>query len=332
MVAVASHGEDRSEAVTCHPDGTIVDRTTFAARLLQDVDGLATSPAPCVSPELWHAVSSVPIGEALDWWPADARSGLRVTRFMAEGGSSVLYLHRLRDRSETEAYRLYRAMRHVVAQTIAGAAHDLRSPLASMTFTLGVLRRRWSELPDAERQSMLAELAASCELQLASVDELVDVVSQVDVAEVPLAPLLSRLGERLRPLYRVRKNRLQIDVDATLVVRGAAMTLEHVFVNLLTNAVQSSPGPVHVSVRVAAIDGATVKIRVEDDGPGVAAALRPRVFEPRTSTKHDGSGMGLSLAREAARQLGGDLRLLDSERGACFEVSLLRAGRGGTRS
>lgn len=332
MVAVASHGGDRSEAVTCRPDGAIVDRTPFAGRLLQDVDGMVTSPLPRVAPGLWHAVSSLLIGEALDWWPADARSGLRVTRFAVDGGASVLYLHPLTDRSETESYRLYRAMRHVVAQTIAGAAHDLRSPLASMTFTLGVLRRRWGELQDAERQAMLAELAASCELQLASVDELVDVVSQVDVAEVPLAPLLTRLGERLRPLYRVRKNRLQIDVDASLVVRGAAMTLEHVFVNLLTNAVQSSSSPVHVTVRVAALDATLVTILVEDDGPGVAHPLRPRVFEPRTSTKHDGSGMGLSLAREAARQLGGDLRLVDSERGACFEVSLLRAGHGGSRS
>jgi signal transduction histidine kinase len=332
MVAVASHGGDRSEAVTCRSDGVIVDRTALAGRLLQDVDGLMTTPTPRVTPALWQAVSSLPIGEALDWWPADVRSGLRVTRFALDAGASIVYLHPLADRSETESYRLYRAMRHVVAQTIAGAAHDLRSPLASMTFTLGVLRRRWGELPDAERQAMLAELAASCELQLASVDELVDVVSQVDVAEVALAPLLQRLGERLRPLYRVRKNRLLLEVDAALVVRGAAMTLEHVFVNLLTNAVQSSSSPVQVRVRVATLDGAIVKILVEDDGPGVASALRPRVFEPRTSTKHDGSGMGLSLAREAARQLGGDLRLVDSERGACFEVALLRAGQGGVRA
>lgn len=317
--------------MTCRSDGTIVDRTALAGHMLQLVDGLVTSPCARVNPALWHALGSLPTGEALDWWPADARSGVRVTRFAVGGGVSILYLQALADRSETESYRLYRAMRHVVAQTIAGAAHDLRSPLASMTFTLGVLRRRWGELGDDEQQAMLAELAASCELQLASVDELVDVVSQVDVAEVALAPLLERLGERLRPLYRVRRNRLLLEVDPRLVVRGAAMTLEHVFVNLLTNAVQSSPGPIEVRVSVARIEGASVEIRVEDDGPGIAPNLRSRLFQPRTSTKHDGSGMGLSLAREAARQVGGDLRLVDSERGARFEVTLLRGGSRGAR-
>jgi signal transduction histidine kinase len=67
-----------------------------------------------------------------------------------------------------------------------------------------------------------------------------------------------------------------------------------------------------------------VRVRVCDEGCGIPEALIHRIFEPFFTTKPRGTGLGLPMAREAARKLGGDLVLDRTSPGACFSV-LLRA-------
>ena len=112
-----------------------------------------------------------------------------------------------------------------------------------------------------------------------------------------------------------------------------SLGMPHIFINILMNAAQASREPVAVRVLSAVDerkDGAgrsarEVRVVVSDDGPGIPAHVRPRLFDPFFSTKHGGSGIGLTLARQSARELGGDIRLLDSEKGASFEVKLPHA-------
>jgi signal transduction histidine kinase len=67
-----------------------------------------------------------------------------------------------------------------------------------------------------------------------------------------------------------------------------------------------------------------VMIEIQDDGPGVPAALAGRVFEPFFSTKEvgEGTGLGLSIAMGIAEAHGGTLTLVPSAKGACFRLSL----------
>jgi signal transduction histidine kinase len=66
-----------------------------------------------------------------------------------------------------------------------------------------------------------------------------------------------------------------------------------------------------------------VRIRVEDDGPGIPRELRSRIFEPGFSTKESGWGIGLSLAKRIVEENhGGELVLLASDEGAIFEIIL----------
>jgi signal transduction histidine kinase len=67
-----------------------------------------------------------------------------------------------------------------------------------------------------------------------------------------------------------------------------------------------------------------VRITVTDDGPGVPEGVRESIFHPFFTTHPEGSGLGLTTAREAAREMGGDLILEPSARGARF-VALLQA-------
>jgi two-component system C4-dicarboxylate transport sensor histidine kinase DctB len=224
--------------------------------------------------------------------------------------------------------QIYQSTQALFARIVSSAAHDMRSPLSTLTFNVGVLRNRWKELRTEEIEDLLDEIATSCELQQRSVDAIVRSASATDVVDIPLAQLLDRVGEILRPLFRGDHNQLRIDVDPAATVRGTPLTVEHIFINLFSNAVHSTPDPVTIKVVTAGrsrlVDGEGHNILVMDDGPGIDQQTRERIFDPFFSTKVDGMGMGLGLARQAARQLGGDLRLRETpDPGTCFEVRLL---------
>jgi len=111
----------------------------------------------------------------------------------------------------------------------------------------------------------------------------------------------------------------------TSPVRTAATRLEQVFVNLLTNAVQAMvklPGHRKIEVRVWQ-NGAWSCVSVRDNGPGVAADFRDRLFQPFSSTKgSSGTGLGLYICRRIAREGGGDLTYTDANPGAQFLLTL----------
>jgi signal transduction histidine kinase len=95
--------------------------------------------------------------------------------------------------------------------------------------------------------------------------------------------------------------------------------------NLLDNAVDASMPGSRVDVQATTSDG-RVRISVRDRGPGVSATIRDRLFTPFATTKRDGIGLGLTLARELVQAHGGALEWEPAEQGTVFVVLLPRAG------
>jgi signal transduction histidine kinase len=92
--------------------------------------------------------------------------------------------------------------------------------------------------------------------------------------------------------------------------------------NLLQNAIEATPPSKHVKLSAAAPDG-VIRFRVEDQGVGLPAHVRERLFQPCASTKPGGSGLGLALSQQLARQAGGRLELVASDaRGSQFDLIL----------
>jgi signal transduction histidine kinase len=93
--------------------------------------------------------------------------------------------------------------------------------------------------------------------------------------------------------------------------------------NLMANALSYAPrgGMIVVSATKNAA-GSSLVIRVSDNGPGVAADIEPRLFEPFVSGRADGVGLGLALVREVAVAHGGEARHLRLSSGACFELEI----------
>ena len=112
-------------------------------------------------------------------------------------------------------------------------------------------------------------------------------------------------------------------------VGGTPVQLERMLRNLVDNATRFAAARVGISVST---QGTTAVIRVQDDGPGIPAADRERVFERFTRLEDDrsrdtgGSGLGLAIAREITERHRGTVRVEASERGARLVVRLPLAG------
>jgi signal transduction histidine kinase len=198
---------------------------------------------------------------------------------------------------------------------VADAAHELRSPLA-------VLRTR---LEIAPPQPLAAEALADVErIQHLTTDLLL--LARLDAGEPPehVEVDLGQVAAEEAALARPRTDvRVDLRIDAGIVVRGAAEHLRRLVANLVDNAVRHAAGA--VTVRLRERDGEAV-LEVEDDGPGIPADRHEAVFdrfarldEARTRDA-GGSGLGLAIARDIAVHHGGSLAVAGGPPGA-----LLRA-------
>jgi len=205
--------------------------------------------------------------------------------------------------------------------------HDLGAPL---TVILGyaTLRREDPDLPPAVREDMarIERSAVYCQ----------DLVQGLMARREPGARTRSanEVVESALSLCEdpVRARRISVEriyLPETAYIRATGHELERVLVNLIGNAAKALPpgGTIAVSVTTT---GARVAISVDDDGPGIAPELAPRLFTPFATgrAKEGGVGLGLYLCREIARRHGGDLTAGRSSRGgARFELTLpVRAG------
>ncbi|MES4902757.1 MULTISPECIES: HAMP domain-containing sensor histidine kinase [unclassified Streptomyces] len=210
---------------------------------------------------------------------------------------------------------------------VADASHELRSPLAglraslesSLTHPEGV---DWeARVRDALRDIVRLQNLSHDLLLLAQLDGGAPIAdTSVDVTD-----LAHDLVVEHRHLPHPRPLDIRCVVDGPpALVRGSDPQLERLLRNLLGNACRYARATVEVTVRtVRHEDGDTVVIEVRDDGPGIPAADRERVFtrfsrlEDARTRKSGGAGLGLAIAREIAVRHGGTLHFAETARGTC---------------
>ena len=220
---------------------------------------------------------------------------------------------RTQELEETQAALVERsARRH---ELVARLSHELRTPVTvilgmGQTLAKGtVAEDQRQELLEriVERAQALARLMDRFELAMDA-----GLTERVDVAA-------------LAREFAAAEDRVQVVAEVGLPVADLnPVVARKVLAELVDNAIRFSPQSSPVEIRVGRGDG-SVEVRVVDRGPGVEPAARQRVFQALEQIEnlnvrvHQGVGLGLSLARTAARAMGGDVLLEDSgESGSTF--------------
>jgi signal transduction histidine kinase len=273
--------------------------------------------------QLMAVLRAEPHGAALS---GETRAALE---FLCEQLPGALDLCRLiEEKLRLERELAERERLALVGQMAASISHNLKNPLGSMKTILQVQLEN-PELPDsmrAETKMVLEEVGRlSTKLNqllqfsrpavrggsaIGSCD------ARVVVEEV--AGLLSHEAER-------RGVQMQVKVSGgNGLVAVSAEAVNDIVSNLVVNALEAAPRGGHVMVSAASRDGACI-LAVEDDGPGIPAALREKILRPFFTTKSQGTGLGLAIVARRVAEFGGQVDWespVRNGRGTRFHVTL----------
>lgn len=324
-------------AAVMNRSGEFCGASPRGRRLLERFGAKVEGDGSPVPKDLLETLGRVPAGEAVVWNPGGVleEASLGCARHRLGDNHFLLVMRELTQRNRELTKRLHQQRLEITGRLVASLVHDLRAPLASIVFSAGVLTGRMNELRPDESATIVSDIVESAQrlrhivdglLGFARLEPAEDAVSRVD-------DVFDRVSGLVRPAFREKGHTLRTYVapDARRV-RGSGLMIEQILVNLVLNAAEAASESIEVSVAASpdAYSRDRARICVQDTGPGIAADVRPHVFQPFFTTKQTGTGLGLTTAREAARELGGDL-VLDptAGRGASFSLYLDLAVNGG---
>src|SRR5207302_404349 len=116
--------------------------------------------------------------------------------------------------------------------------------------------------------------------------------------------------------------RLEPPETATISLMGDAAQLSHLFLNVLTNAVEAAGLGGWVAVRWGVGPGERAFVEIRDSGPGPTLDVAGRLFEPFVTGKREGVGLGLAVARQVAEAHGGGIQWTREKDATCFRIEL----------
>ena len=229
------------------------------------------------------------------------------------GGAELDRLVEAMNRMLAEVRRAERLA--VMGRMAAGVAHEIRNPLSSMKMTVQMLREG---VADPEPYLLLLREIERLELTAA---ELVGVSQPLRKERVKLDKVVDEVLELMRRQLEHLSIRVEKRFDAVPAVDVDVSRFKRCVMNLLLNGAQAMPSGGPIRVGVLARNG-RVRLEVSDEGPGVPADVRDRVFEPFVTTKQDGVGLGLALTRRIVEDHGGTIGFDTPARGATFWIEL----------
>jgi len=348
-------GSIHSGVVTVDGAGRLI-YVNAAARSLLGIDPV-DSPEPSAadvlgnrSRELWNVIletqrrgaKSLRADGTVSWEEQEFPIGVTTTALDldAEGPCTVAAIFTdISSQKRVEELRLRTERLEAVAELSASLAHEIKNPLASIRSSVEQLSAA-TRVNDDERSLVRLVLRES--------DRLSDLLTEfLDFSRVRATNCRSLdLVSVVEGALAVVRGNPACSQDAVFDLRGSSVSLEgdadllhRIVVNLVLNAVQASEGRVRVSVevreaRTEEIPGAfplggAVILRVSDNGPGIPADLRERVFEPFVTGRVGGSGLGLAIVQRAVQAHRG-MVFLDTVPGSQTTFSVFLPIKGAT--
>lgn len=229
-----------------------------------------------------------------------------------------------RERLETQLIRAGRLS--ALGELVAGVAHEIRNPLASIKGSADAVA---DEFDETHRKYKLVQIMQR------EIERLERVVAKFLDFASPSPPLRTELDlldlcERTAELARSGAGAEHVAITTageSIVIEGDADQLHQVALNLALNAVRAVQGQAEPTVEIAATwrdtpSGRAPAIRVTDNGDGIPAEQLEQIFDPFFTTFDDGSGLGLSISNRIAEAHGGFIDVSSGPQGSTFWVCL----------
>jgi PAS domain S-box-containing protein len=314
---------------------------------------------------LWNAaaeqITGVPADEALGRTPAQVlqrrlegdpdapQQGPRLVSITRGGDDVWLSLSEavMRDPLGAVAGRIFafrdisadRMIEHVKSDFVAAVSHELRTPLTSIYGFAETLLRQDVLFGEEERRTFIAYIASESQRLSAIVDQLLN-VARLDAGDLQVEPEVVDVGALVSDVIRfanedgiVNGHRFEVDLPPEpLAAEADREKLRQVFAILVENAVKYSPSGGTVTVGARRKEDA-VEVRVADEGIGIPAAERERIFRKfyrAETTARDGgggTGLGLFIAKQLVTAMGGRI-WVESEEGAGSSFTFELPARG----
>lgn len=251
-----------------------------------------------------------------------AITGLIVSTIVAEREDTAA---RLRDQQAA----LNRALRIRSAGEVAATiTHELNQPLTALTTYSGIAAKAMKDGEMDLATRAITKVESECNRASSVLAGLRELLRQGALAREPvdIRATLAELDELLRDDLAVRGVTLTIAVaNEVPLVLADKVQLQQAVHNLIINSSEAiqgvgRSGSILMSARLA--DEGSLVIEVRDDGPGFPAGYNLQDPTPFMTTKSDGSGIGLGVARSIAEAHGGSLSITSSSRGACVRLNI----------
>jgi len=207
---------------------------------------------------------------------------------------------------------------------IASVSHEVRTPLTAVLGFASELDEQGAKFSEAERAE-LTSLLAEQSREVAEIVEDLLTAARAEAGTIVVAPEATSVRQLVGDVLSFHRGEVHIAIDADVSVWADPGRTRQILRNLLTNAARYGGETVKINVR--ATGDAMVRLEVRDNGEGVPYQMRSRIFEPYARVKSSATqpasvGLGLSVARQLARLMGGDVVLSESQGWTVFTLSL----------
>jgi PAS domain S-box-containing protein len=246
-----------------------------------------------------------------------------------DGLSGVIII--LRDLSEQEEYHTLNQQleqRAMLGEVTASFAHEVRNPINNISTGLQLLAVSLPE--DDINQEHVKRIKGDCDRLAALIKSSLTIVRPMDfkMKPVDIGSLIKFILDRLQArLVRANiQHNIQVEDDVPRV-HGDFSALEHVFQNLIENAMQAMTlggGTLSVKISLFQREGESkyVEINISDTGIGIPEEIRERIFEPFFTTKDDGTGLGLAIVKRIITAHKGVINMESIPGATVFQVRL----------
>jgi PAS domain S-box-containing protein len=218
----------------------------------------------------------------------------------------------------------------LVGELTASIVHEIQQPLTAIAANAEAGSWQVTKLPEGVATELTAILSDIHETAV-SAAEIIERLRNL-ARKRPMAPVSLDLNDLVAGVARLvsadalrRRVKVSMETSPGLPrISADRVSLQHVVLNLVMNAMEAMEpivGPREVQLQTQLVNG-TIHLTVRDTGPGIPLELLPRIFDPFVTSKRDGIGLGLSIARSIIEAHDGRISASNGEVGAQFLIAL----------